>query len=96
MDFGVDSTLVDELVTSLKGAADQLEAEIELIYQAIGEMQEDWDGESYAKFYERCSSYRTSLDTLVAVIRAYGKLLENQVEGKVEELENVIYSNLSS
>ena len=42
---------------------------------------------------------------VVAIIISYNpdnnlldsvNLLENQVEGKVEELENVIYSNLSS
>lgn len=95
MDFGVDSELLDELVENLKGAADKMEDEINLIYSSIDSLQEDWDGESYGKFYERCYSYRNSLETLLAVIRAFTNLLDVQVRDNIVNLEEKISYNLS-
>ena len=63
----------------------QLEQEITNIYEAINNMQQYWQGASYATFSNECYSYAASLEALVTLLEAFKLLFEGEVAANAQK-----------
>lgn len=80
-DFAADSDKLQNLATALETHASAVEAKISDIFSSLDSMQSSWDDESYATFWNECLGFKSSLDTLVLILRAYAEILKGQTGG---------------
>lgn len=80
-DFAADSDKLLALATALENHASNVETKIADIFSSIDGMQSSWNDESYATFWNECLGFKSSLDTLVLILRAYAEILKGQTGG---------------
>ena len=80
-DFAADSDKLLALAEDLKGFANEVEAKIANIYSNLDSIKENWYDESYTTFWNECLGFKSSLDTLVLILKAYAEILEGQTGG---------------
>lgn len=76
-----DSDKCADLAAALEAHAGNVESQIADIFSALDGMQTSWDDESYATFWNECLGFKSSLDTLVLILRAYAEILKGQTGG---------------
>lgn len=80
-DFAADSDKLESLASSLEACAGNVESCIGEIYGAIDSLDSYWNDESYVTFFNECLGFKSSLDTLVLILRAYAEILKGQTGG---------------
>lgn len=103
MNFIVDIEKLNTLKNELNTASYKIEEEVEEIYNLIyslggeGENSADapWQGDSYEAFKAKCDESKPALESLSLVIRAYSKMIEDQVFVQANDLVANVNSNLS-
>ena len=80
-DFAADSDKLKNLANELNAHASNVEANIADIFSSLDGMQSSWDDESYATFWNECLGFKSSLDTLVLILKAYAEILNGQTGG---------------
>lgn len=90
-DFAADSAKLQTLATSLEGHAGNVETFVNDIYNALNSLENSWNDESYATFWNECVGFKSSLDALVLILRAYAHILKAETGGaNYEELETAV------
>ena len=75
--FAVDTKEIVQLKTTLKNAEDLMSSGIKDIYSEIGDMEGDvWSGDSYTDFSNGAVKYKSALETLPGVLKAFRTELE--------------------
>lgn len=90
-DFAADSDKLLSLASELEGRAGVIETRIKSIYDALNSLENSWNDESYASFWNECVGFRSSLDALVLILRAYAHILKSETGGaSYSELESAV------
>ena len=90
-DFAADSDKLQTLATTLEGHAGNVETFINDIYKALNSLESSWNDESYATFWNECVGFKSSLDALVLILRAYAQILKAETGGpSYTELEEAV------
>lgn len=95
MDFASNCELLAEVKEKVKTAAEKIEGYKTEIYEGIDDLSNSWSGESYTAFKEKCHSYEGAIDSLVTILNAYTKMIEN-VEKESVTLVSDIRQKLGS
>ena len=75
--FAVDTDEIVQLKKSLKNAEDLMSSGITDIYSEIGAMEDNsWSGVSYSDFSNGALKYKSALETLPGVLKAFRTELE--------------------
>ena len=75
--FAVDTDEIERLKTTLENAEDLMSNGITDIYSEIGDMEGDvWSGDSYTDFSNGALKYKSALETLPGVLKAFHTELE--------------------
>lgn len=89
MDFATNCELLAEVKEKVKASAEKIETYKTEIYEGIDNLSSSWSGDSFNAFKEKCHSYEGAIDSLVTILNAYAKMIEN-----VEKESTVLVSDI--
>lgn len=95
MDFATNCDLLNEVREKVETAAKEILEYKTTIFAGIDGLGEAWSGESFNTFKEKCHSYEGAIDSLVTILKSYGKMIGN-VEQESSELVNNVRSRLEN
>lgn len=94
-DVAVNDEKILELTGALGEAAKNIATKIEEIYTQIHALNEDWEGKSFTAFVEKCDSYRSALDTLPEVLKAFEKMINDDLIVAKDAMYGTVVEQLS-
>ena len=94
MDFAVNEAFLTEVKSRLDSDAEEINGLVNSIYGKIAGLNSSWGGDSYNEFASSCEEYKTSMQQLSTILKAFAVLIDD-VQKPRTELESAITKALN-
>ena len=93
-DFSTNTSSISDLAKQLSDASNNVKAYVDGIYATIDNLKNSWNGTTYDSFKNMCEGYRTTMNALPEILKAFSDIMYGEVTDNAQTFINAVNNGI--